>query len=133
MKVDLSDIDLSFMKSITKDMAEDMRIISIKREDDKIYFYTDKETKQKRIYLSLLFDKDIEFIKGDRDKILSLINKCYSIDNSKNIKKDSFYALIEEAIKERASDIHIELKKEWTNIRFRIDGVLSLINKIQKK
>ena len=132
MRINLSDIDLSFMKSITRDMAEEMKIISIKEKEDKIYFYTDKETEQKRIYLSLLFDKNIEFIKGDKDEILSLINKCYGIDNSKKMKEDNFYILIEEAIKSRASDIHIEPKKEWTNIRFRIDGVLNLINKIQK-
>ncbi|MDO4535328.1 MAG: GspE/PulE family protein [Clostridium perfringens] len=132
MRINLSDIDLSFMKSITKDMAEDMSIISIKSEGDKIYFYTDKETERKRSYLSLLFDKKIEFIKGDKDKILYLINKCYSIDSSKNIKEDNFYVLIEEAIKSRASDIHIEPKSQWTNIRFRIDGILNLRNKIQK-
>lgn len=86
----------------------------------------------KKSYLGLLFDKKIEFIKGDKDEIKFLINKCYSIEGSKNIKEDNFYILIEDAIKMRASDIHIEPKSQWTNIRFRIDGDLRLINKIQK-
>ena len=86
----------------------------------------------KKSYLALLFDKKIEFIKGDKDEIKFLINKCYSIEASKNIKEDNFYILIEDAIKMRASDIHIEPKSQWTNIRFRIDGDLRLINKIQR-
>ena len=132
IKIDLKDIDLSFMKGITKEMARDMNIISARGEENKIYFYTDKETEVKKSYLGLLFDKKIEFIKGDKDEIKFLINKCYSIEGSKNIKEDNFYILIEDAIKMRASDIHIEPKSQWTNIRFRIDGDLRLINKIQK-
>lgn len=132
MEIDLKDIDLSFMKSIPEDMARDMNIISVKSEEDKIYFYTDKETEIKNSYLRLLFDKKIQFIDGEKEDIKYLIDKCYSIEDSKEIKEDNFYVLIEDAIKMRASDIHIEPKSKWTNIRFRIDGVLSLINKIQK-
>ena len=132
IKIDLKDIDLSFMKGITKEMARDMNIISARGEENKIYFYSDKETEVQKSYLGLLFDKKIEFIKGDKDEIKFLINKCYSIEGSKNIKEDNFYILIEDAIKMRASDIHIEPKSQWTNIRFRIDGDLRLINKIQK-
>ena len=132
IKIDLKDIDLSFMKGITKEMARDMNIISARGEENKIYFYTDKETEVKKSYLALLFDKKIEFIKGDKDEIKFLINKCYSIEASTNITEDNFYILIEDAIKMRASDIHIEPKSQWTNIRFRIDGDLRLINKIQK-
>ena len=65
IKIDLKDIDLSFMKGITKEMARDMNIISARGEENKIYFYTDKETEVKKSYLGLLFDKKIEFNKLD--------------------------------------------------------------------
>lgn len=133
MKINLKDIDLSFMKSITKDMAKDMVVISAKSEENKIYFYTDEITKTKKVYLSFLFDKEIEFIKGNRDEIIALIDRCYNVSILQDEKKDNFYFLIKEAIERRASDIHIEPRKDWTNIRFRIDGLLTLISKIEKR
>ena len=42
IKIDLKDIDLSFMKGITKEMARDMNIISARGEENKIYFYNSR-------------------------------------------------------------------------------------------
>jgi len=45
---------------------------------------------------------------------------------------DVFHAIAENAVKERASDIHIEPTEKETVIRYRVDGVLKKISSIPK-
>lgn len=135
MKIQLKDVDLSLMKGITAEMAMKYRIISLKEDKDTIYFYTDKVTYEKRSYLSVAMRKNVEFIEGDEAEVLYLITSCYGQEginrSEQNFTETQYRNLIKEAIGRDASDIHIEPQDKWTNIRFRIDGVLLLIKKIE--
>lgn len=135
MKYSIKDIDMRLMKKIPKKIALEMNLIALKENDGKILFYTSREGKDKKDYLSLLFrDKEISFILGNKDEIRKLIEDCYG---GKNFSKDEFTeeelkSLIALGIEKNASDMHIEPLGEWANIRFRIDGTLILMKKIKK-
>ncbi|MPQ44634.1 type II/IV secretion system protein [Clostridium tarantellae] len=136
MNYTLKDIDLSYMKSITKDMMLDFKIISLGEKDGTIYFYTDySKESEKKSYLSLMFKKNIKLIKDDEEKVISLINSCYGNEINFN-NKDEFVIhqlsnILSNAIDLEASDIHLEPQSRYVNIRFRIDGTLIMKNKIQ--
>lgn len=134
MKIQLKDIDISLMKRITKEMAMKYRIISFKEEDGTIHFYTDKVNYNKQSYLSVAMGKRVNLIECDESDVLSLITSCYGQEGinpgEENFVETQYRNIIKEAIDRDASDIHIEPQGKWTNIRFRIDGLLILIKKI---
>lgn len=138
MKTNLNNIDISVMKSIPKEMAIKMKIISLRKHNENLCFYTNKKNEDKKTYLSLIFNKEIEFIEGgDEEEINKLINICYGDEiyniNNENYTEIQFKNLINNAIENNASDIHLEPQEKWTNIRYRIDGILNLKKQIQKK
>jgi len=94
--------------------------------------------------LSALFDAPIKFVEVSQNDIdnqlhnFNIYNKIYqlaikTINHSEQSNSDNSYIIdmldniILFAIKQKASDIHIESLKQSVAIRFRIDGMLKLI------
>ena len=73
---------------------------------------------------------------------LSQCKKDASVEDQ-NVSQDDFAEnspiaqtvnlLLEYAIKSNASDIHIEPREDYVQVRYRIDGVLKEVNKIATK
>lgn len=86
----------------------------------------------------------LENYRGDVDKELNDVIDIQREDNTNNqnvndedIAEDSPIAqtinlLLEYAIRSRASDIHIEPREEFVQIRYRIDGVLEEVNRLPR-
>lgn len=86
----------------------------------------------------------LELYRGDVDKELNDVIDIQREDNTANenvseedVAEDSPIAqtinlLLEYAIRSSASDIHIEPREEYVQIRYRIDGVLKEVNRLPR-
>lgn len=86
----------------------------------------------------------LENYRGDVDKELNDVIDIQREDNTANpnvseedVSEDSPIAqtinlLLEYAIRSRASDIHIEPREDYVQIRYRIDGVLTEVNRLPR-
>ncbi len=78
-------------------------------------------------------EKDIEFREKEKVEATSVdVETLYSRSNAPKIVK-LVAMLITDAAKKRASDIHIEPRAKYVQVRFRIDGELQNIFKYQKE
>ncbi len=71
-------------------------------------------------------------------EVAFLKEEKFDVEEAKKLAKDEkiinmVNSIITEALKSRASDIHIEPFSDEVRLRYRIDGVLQEINKIDKK
>lgn len=78
-------------------------------------------------YLRIIYKNDINFIKCDEKTFYYFKSIIYDMDFD-NLK--SF--IIQNAVLKHASDIHIEPHENYTDIRYRVNGMLQLIFKINK-
>ncbi len=77
-------------------------------------------------------DKNIEFnTPEDKDEADIKIDELYKIGEEPPIVKLVTLILIN-AVKSRATDIHIEPREKYVNVRYRIDGDLTTVLKISK-
>ncbi len=143
--VDKSEIDRSAIESFPKDLLFDHRIIPIKKTDDKVVLGTDDplnflaEENMSSIVggeaeLELIRTEDFEALSADiagakkeqdgqaLKKISGEAAVTGGSDDAPIIKLVN--AMISEAVKRRASDIHVEPLENKFRIRYRIDGVL---------
>ena len=119
-------IDIRVARKLSINQAKEYGIIPI-YEDEKNVYIAATETPNNEIIdiLSFLFNKKIKLIYREKDEILELIQ------NMLNFKMEDIEAVIfEEAIACNASDIHYEPEENGLNIRFRINGSLTLVRKL---
>lgn len=90
-------------------------------------------------YYSLLkeMEEDFESTKSFSE-IISFKDTRFDLAEAEKISKDTeiiniVNRLIKNAIKSRASDIHIEPQEDCVRVRYRIDGVLYEVEKIKKE
>lgn len=86
----------------------------------------------------------LETYRGDVDRELSEVIDIQRADNTENetvteqdVAEDSPIAqtvnlLLEYAIRSHASDVHIEPREEFVQVRYRIDGVLKEVNRLPR-
>ncbi len=86
----------------------------------------------------------LEMYRGDVDRELSEVIDIQRADNTENetvteqdVAEDSPIAqtvnlLLEYAIRSHASDVHIEPREEFVQVRYRIDGVLKEVNRLPR-
>lgn len=134
MNISMETVDSKTMRRISKTMALKFNLVMIRDEEDKITAYTDKINMDKKLYLNLVFSKDINFKKGDK-RIISNMIKSYYETRQRNILSENYIEtqldkMLEKAIDKGSSDIHIEPYKYFSNIRFRINGELIIIDKL---
>ena len=128
--------------------------------DNKKYFITKEKDFIDALNYYNKIDFPFEVILTDEDSFARVLNQFLEVKTQKDLQKDieeeiSFEEIIKEsddilnpdsapvikfvnsiffqAIKKKASDIHIETHENFGSIRFRIDGVLFTEAKIQKK
>jgi general secretion pathway protein E len=128
--------------------------------DNKKYFITKEKDFIDALNYYNKIDFPFEVILTDEDSFARVLNQFLEVKTQKDLQKDieeeiSFEEIIKEsddilnpdsapvikfvnsiffqAIKKKASDIHIETHENFGSVRFRIDGVLFTEAKIQKK
>lgn len=126
--ITISNIDANAMNVMEKQIAIDMKLIAINDENKKSFF-TNVITEEKLSYLRLIFDDKFRISELEEERINKLLLGYYII--SKLIdENDELYYVFYKAINQRCSDIHIEPYEEYANIRYRVDGNLVIVNKI---
>ena len=77
------------------------------------------------------YGEDLDWYLAYRDQISSLLEKGEIPDEkSKETVSSLIQRLLEKAINLNASDIPLELQKDFLRVRFRIDGVLQEMGKL---
>lgn len=117
-------LDLMAYDELQKILKKEIKVICITEED--LFFAIDKyySNKENLSNLAEELEKDI-FINTEN------LNQGLTVEEAPVIKL--LYGVFEDAIKNGASDIHIEPQKEKTMIRFRIDGELILHTEVNNK
>lgn len=119
-------IDIRVARKLSINQAKEYGVLPIYEDGKNVYIAT-TETPHNEIIdiLSFLFNKKIKLIYREKDEILELIQ------NVLNFKiEDIEVVIFEEAIACNASDIHYEPEENGLNIRFRINGSLTLVRKL---
>ena len=83
------------------------------------------KTKEANEYLSFIYNKKIIFREIDENNYENLKNIIFGTED-KSLEE----ILIFNAIIDKASDIHLEPQKNYVNVRYRINGTLILVHKI---
>lgn len=83
------------------------------------------KTKEADDYLNFIYNKKIVFREIDETNYENLKNIIFGSED-KSLEE----ILIFNAIKDKASDIHLEPQKNHVNVRYRINGTLILVHKI---
>jgi len=104
---------------------------SILQAIEKNYKGVDEKTAFDEINADLVAEKDVEFLEERPQDESTNIESLYSKGKTPTIVK-LVAMLIAEAIKLRASDIHIEPREKYIQVRFRIHGELRNIHKYEK-
>ncbi|MCH3964169.1 MAG: GspE/PulE family protein [Clostridium sp.] len=157
-QIDLMNIEIDKKLSgiLPEEIARENCMIAFKEIHDKIYIAIDKPPNfYLREKLRFMLKKDTLFFQSGRKYILKSIDNLYfrekldftinSIEinstgipemgnsestNSPVVKAANY--IIQRAIDERASDIHIEPFETYINVRFRIDGIIGRYVKIPR-
>ncbi|WP_297435008.1 GspE/PulE family protein [uncultured Clostridium sp.] len=129
-------IDTKAMKRIPKTMASKFNMVMTRDDDDNLVACSDSITMDKKLYLNLVFNKEIDIKKIEKRKVVSMI-KEYNSNRENSVLNENYIAvevkkIIDIAIKKGASDIHIEPEIYFSNIRFRINGDLVLHDRLSK-
>lgn len=112
-------------KNLKKEICEKYKVIPIKENLNEIIVLAYEITEEAKEYLRFIYNKNI-VIKEIEEK---------NYENLKNIifgREDRALedVLIFNAIKDKASDIHLEPQKNCVHVRYRINGSLILVHKI---
>jgi type IV pilus assembly protein PilB len=147
------EIDQKDLELISEEESSKFNIICFDREKDNIQIaVADPQTKDLEEFLNKKFkDKYKIYLTTFRDvsaKALSYkkeLSKAFEDLIKKTTKEASenefeetpiikiIDTIIEYAIAERASDIHIEPRKEYVQVRYRIDGILREVIRLNKE
>lgn len=78
-----------------------------------------------------LDDSESQTDDDDTEKIEDILNRAASDDEGPIIQLINM--IFQQAVREHASDIHIEAAEEYVLVRFRVDGVLKEVMRAQKR
>lgn len=122
----ISDVDLGTAKNLNKEICEKYKIIPLRESEEKIYIltYDDENISE---YISFLYKKEIVIEKISEANYYNLLNSIFGEED-----REIDEAIIYNAIECKASDIHFEPMEFHVVVRYRINGSLSLVNKIER-
>ncbi|AND85227.1 GspE/PulE family protein [Clostridium tyrobutyricum] len=140
--------DTKLIGMIPEEIARENCVLVFKKFEDKVYAAVDKIPDFQVVEkLKFILKKNIVFFKAKRKYILRLIERYYCKERIKYVNQNYEFIdrnrqkeyevevsdspvvktanhIIDRAIEDRASDIHIEPFQYSINVRFRIDGVI---------
>ena len=130
-------LDTQATGKLDKAMMQKFNLVIARDENHKLIALTDKEKIEKKIYFNSLFLRDIPFKEIDKKKVNSMIRE-YQNQREKFILDGNYIEreldkLIQDAVLKGSSDIHIEPEKNYSNIRFRINGDLVEVNRLSRE
>lgn len=130
-------VDTEATGRIEKTMMKKLNLVIARDENYRLIALTDKETSEKKLYLNSLFLRDIPFKEINKKKVVSMINE-YQNEREKFIINGNYIEreldkLIDDAVLKGSSDIHIEPERNYSNIRYRINGDLIEVNRLSKE
>ena len=125
---DIKDVDLQVAKKINKEISEKYNIIPMREERDGILVLTSQMTEETKDYLRFVYNGKIILKEISHNNYEYLKDIVFGIEG-KNLEE----VLIFNAINDNASDIHLEPKKNYVDVRYRINGSLILVHKIDKE
>lgn len=122
---DINDLDLKTAKSLNKEICSKYKILPYREDKYNIYIltYADEDISD---YIKFLYEKEIIIEKISELNYSKLLNSVFGEND-----KEADEAIIYNAIEFNASDIHFEPMESYVAIRYRINGSLCLINKIE--
>ena len=124
---EIKDVDLKTAKNLKKEICEKYKIIPIKEDLNEVIVLTYDENEDAKEYLSFIYNKNIVIKEIDEKNYEDLKNIIFGMED-----KSLEDVLIFNAIKDKASDIHLEPQKNCVNVRYRINGTLVLVHKIDE-
>ncbi len=134
---DAVEIDIQLFNQIPSKWYATATFIPVKREEGNILVaFSDPEDTQMAQNVRQMYGESIQIGLASGQSIKRAIKKTQGRQSTEwaSAGKDSIIfivnSIIADAIKERASDIHIEPLKEKLRIRFRRDGVLGLYKEL---
>ena len=145
------DIDYDLMASFPLNVIEKNKVIPFKQDDEFIYIATtdplnydlfemiEKFTKKPiKIYIALLKDIDAIIwrfkIHVSTKELVEKVKKelLEGVSGEKNAIDELLELILESAIKQKATDLHIEAEKYDFSVRARIDGILKEVFVFEK-
>lgn len=156
--VDLSefDLDVTLLSLLPEEIARQYKVIPLMLHAERMIVACPDPTQHELLHLlSFITDKPVEAVLADEQSIEHAINMHYgtvtaevlpednnaepvlSLQQMKQLAEDKPTVrfvdnLLEDAINQRASDIHIRPGEKEATIQLRIDGVLQDIRKIRR-
>lgn len=125
MEYKIEDVDLHTARNLKKEICEKYKVIPVKEESDEITVLTYEVTEKAKEYLKFIYNKNIIIKEVEKKKYENLKDIVFGIYD-----KELDDVLIFNAIRDKASDIHIEPQKNSVDVRYRINGSLILVHKI---
>ena len=122
---EIKDVDLKTAKNLKKEICEKYKIIPIKEKSNEILVLACEATEEAKEYLRFIYNKNIVIKEIEEKNYENLKNIIFGMED--RTLED---VLIFNAIKDKASDIHLEPHKNCVYVRYRINGSLILVHKI---
>ena len=116
------------MNCIDKGICERYNIIPVREDENNIFLLGFNVNEEQLDYLKFYCRKNIVFEKVSKENFNEIKNMIFGYQDG-NLED----SIIFKAIDDNASDIHFEPQSGWVNIRYRINGSLILVHKIQNE
>ena len=122
IKITTSEVDLSIL--VPEKLAKKYNLFPMELNEDSLIIGIEKENIYAAQDLKLVTGKNIILKQVSREDVLENIELCYgdSIDVDDDYANYLFQDILQKAVKEKASDIHIEPFSDLLKIRMRVDG-----------
>ncbi len=131
LPLETSDVDEAAVKSIARPLAERHNIIPVRAENGSLLLACDSPLNpQIQGNLQRVAGMPVTVCISSINRIREVLREIYETERKPlDLSEDTAIIhlvdnLLEKAVRERASDIHMESGKEELRVRFRIDGVL---------
>ena len=131
IKLEINDIDERAVKCIARPLAERHNIVPFRIESGLLHLACESPlSPQIQGNLQRVAGMPLNICISSINRIRGVLKEIYDTERKPvDLSEDTAIIhlvdnLLEKAVRERASDIHIETRKEELAVRFRIDGVL---------
>lgn len=124
----LENIDISLVKTINEDTIKNKKIIPVDNLDKCVRVISVEDTEDIQEYSKYIFNKEVEISTVKEGVFQEIFKRIRNYDI-----KEIYTIILDEAIRVKASDIHIESNSKGSVVRYRVDGSLQVVRKIEAK